>query len=92
MGSVWNPNSWHWEQKNYNVLVKGLIEDKIKTILLDNKEAKVSMTKVTAKGEAELMIRKGKQSVIYDYEVEVEFTGENSENQVEGTFKLVDIN
>jgi activator of HSP90 ATPase len=72
--------------------VKKIIEDKVSSISLSEPNAKVTMTKVNAKGEAELMIRKGKQSVIYDFEVEVEFRGENSENEVEGSFKIVDIN
>ena len=50
------------------------------------------MSKVSGKGEAELMIRKGKQSLIYDFELEVEWRGENSENEVEGTFKVLDVN
>lgn len=72
--------------------MKKIIEDKVSSISLSEPNAKVTMTKVNAKGEAELMIRKGKQSVIYDFEVEVEFRGENSENEVEGSFKIVDIN
>jgi len=30
--------------------------------------------------------------IIFDYEVEVEFRGENSKNEVEGSYKIVDIN
>jgi len=30
--------------------------------------------------------------IIFDYEVEVEFRGSNSENEVEGSYKIVDIN
>ena len=30
--------------------------------------------------------------IIFDYEVEVDFRGENDENEVEGSYKIVDIN
>ena len=57
---MWNPNSWHWEQKNYSDKVKDLVEHKIKSVLLESRTAKVTFTKISPKGEAELMIRKGK--------------------------------
>jgi len=57
---VWNPNSWHWERKNYNQKVKELVESKVLSIELSIPTCKVVHTKATAKGEAEVNIRKGK--------------------------------
>lgn len=31
-GSIWNPNSWHWEMKNYTETAKKLIEEKVLTM------------------------------------------------------------
>lgn len=28
-GSVWNPNSWHWETKNYTEPAKAYVKEKI---------------------------------------------------------------
>ena len=28
-GSVWNPNSWHWETKNYLPIAKKIIEENV---------------------------------------------------------------
>lgn len=33
VGSVWNPNSWHWESKNYSQLAKSIIEDKFLSLV-----------------------------------------------------------
>jgi activator of HSP90 ATPase len=65
---------------------------KLQQIELSSSTAKITFTKISPKGEAELMIRKGKQAIIYEYEVEVEFRAENSQNEVEGSFKINDIN
>lgn len=29
VGSLWNPNSWHWENKNYTEKAKELLKKKI---------------------------------------------------------------
>jgi activator of HSP90 ATPase len=34
VGSVWNPNSWHWESKNYSQLAKAIIEEKFLGLVL----------------------------------------------------------
>ncbi len=33
-GSVWNPNSWHWEQKNYTEISKKILEEKFLSLKL----------------------------------------------------------
>ena len=39
-GSIWNPNSWHWENKNYTKQAKEYINSKI----LDHKFKKGDIT------------------------------------------------
>lgn len=34
VGSIWNVNNWHWEQKNYTLIAKKLLSEEIKKILL----------------------------------------------------------
>lgn len=35
-GSIWNPNSWHWEMKNYTELSKEIIKQKITEMEIKN--------------------------------------------------------
>ena len=44
------------------------------------------------KGEAQINIRKGKQIVVYEYELEVEFRAETQVDDCEGNFRVVEIN
>ena len=48
------------------------------------------VTKLT--GEAQINIRKGKQIIIYEYELECDWRGETLADECEGNFKIVDIN
>ena len=43
-------------------------------------------------GEAEICIRKGKQIICYEFEMEVNFRGESGIDECEGNFKLHDLN
>ncbi|CAD8071615.1 unnamed protein product [Paramecium sonneborni] len=92
-GSIWNPNSWHWEEKNYTTIAKQIIEQKIKSIkvesggiILTNQEIK------SISGDAHINIRKGKQVLVYDFDIEVEWRGQNENDEVEGTYKIKDFN
>lgn len=46
-GSIWNPNSWHWEMKNYTAVAKPLVEEKL--LGMEIKEGGISIisTKVS---------------------------------------------
>ena len=50
----------------------------------------IKLSKV--KGEAQINIRKGKQIVVYEYELEVEFRAESQVDDCEGNFRVVEIN
>ncbi len=61
VGSIWNPNSWHWEQKNYTPAAKKLLEQKILALRLEEGGILVTNHKIKSiTGDAEINVRKGK--------------------------------
>ena len=96
-GSIWNPNSWHWEMKNYTTVSKKLIEDKVAkldikddTFVINNSNTKFN------KAEAEVSIRKGKQHLVYEFEIEVSFVAKYrselaSGEPIEGSYSVKEI-
>ncbi|KRW99213.1 Activator of Hsp90 ATPase, N-terminal [Pseudocohnilembus persalinus] len=92
-GSLWNPGNWHWESKNYTEIAKKLLEEKIKTIKLEQDGIVIENTEVKSiKGEAEINIRKSKQIFCYDFEVQIEWTAKSQDDVAEGTYTMKDIN
>ncbi|CAK71525.1 unnamed protein product (macronuclear) [Paramecium tetraurelia] len=92
-GSIWNPNSWHWEEKNYTTIARQLIEQKIKAIKVESGD--IILTNIELKsisGDAQVNIRKGKQVLVYDFDIEVEWRGSNESDEAEGTYKIKDLN
>ena len=56
-------------------------------------DIKFTITNVNkVKGEAQISIRKGKQIVVFEYEVECSFRGETQTDDCEGNFRVNDIN
>lgn len=93
VGSVWNPNNWHWENKNYTEVAKGLISSKLTNYTWEKDGITVILNKVDKiKGEASINIRKGKQIITYEFEMEVEWSAENEVDSCDGTFKLTELN
>jgi activator of HSP90 ATPase len=45
-GSIWNPNSWHWEMKNYTDVAKKLVEGKILEMEIREADVVITNTKV----------------------------------------------
>lgn len=69
-GSVWNTNSYHWEEKSVNKWA----EEKLKAVLSGFthqwQDAKFIIKEIKEfKGEASVSIRKGKKIVAYDYAI-----------------------
>ncbi|CAD8062194.1 unnamed protein product [Paramecium sonneborni] len=92
-GSIWNPNSWHWEEKNYTPISKQLIESKIKSTKVESGDITLLNQEVKSiTGDAQVNIRKGKQVLIYDFDIEVEWHGVNKDHEAEGTYKIKDLN
>ena len=92
-GSIWNVNSWHWEMKNYTEVTKKLLEEKLLKLAYDGPEGiKITHTKVRfPKAEAEINVRKGKQILVYDFELEVDTLAENDEEESKGSYRIREV-
>jgi len=81
-GSVWNNNSYHWEQKS----VDKWSEETLKRILSlfyykqDRATYKIKEIK-DFKGESSISIRKGKKIVTYEYAVKLVWTCDLADEQ-----------
>ena len=91
-GSIWNKNSWHWEEKNYNKWAKEWLTEHFSALTvtcLAPEETSVNVTKVKKlEGEASLTIRKQKQIHVFHYDVELEFKAEAGDRWTEGKVKV----
>ena len=91
-GSIWNPNSWHWEMKNYTIVAKEILQQKITDMEIKTEDYTLKNTKVKfEKAEAEVSIRKGKQYLVYQFELEVSFNAESEGDEIQGTYEVKEI-
>jgi activator of HSP90 ATPase len=61
VGSIWNKNSWHWEERNYTELAKKWLQENLVRIEVENKEQQVRVCLYEVKsidGNASITIRK----------------------------------
>lgn len=92
-GSIWNVNNWHWENKNYTEIGKDYLKQKIEGHSFNRDDLTFTLSRVTKiNGDAQINIRKGKQIVIYEFELEGEFRAESDVDECSGNFKVNDIN
>ena len=90
-GSIWNANSWHWEEKNYNRWAKDALSERIAAIVLQEGDLvfRVTSPLTRIEGEAAVNIRKGKQIVLYSFDIEAQWTLTSPDTEVaKGNFKL----
>lgn len=66
-GSVWNKNSWHWEEKNYNKWGESYIENKLKQVRIQKDAFIIYLERINIKGSTSVSIRKGKQIASFEY-------------------------
>lgn len=105
-GSVWNTNSWHWEEKpetNWVIdrLTKMIEELSFKYSDQGNSNLiPVSFSEIKVTGEASSSVRKSKKICVLDCNVNGKFNatiqegiiGSNKELNLNGTFSLSEIN
>lgn len=90
-GSIWNVNSWHWEMKNYTAPAKAILEKKILEQVFEvAPDLKVHHLKVNfIKAECEINVRKGKQILVYDFDLEITVKGTPNVMQVKIKVKTI---
>lgn len=71
-GSVWNNNSYHWEQKSVDKWADETLKSCLSLFQFKHEKAVLRVTEVKdLKGEASVSIRKQKKIVTYDYSVKL---------------------
>lgn len=92
-GSIWNVNSWHWEMKNYTEQTKKILQQKFLNLAYEGSDGiKITHTKVKfAKAQAEVNIRKGKQILIYDFQLDLDVLAENDTEESKGSYRVKEI-
>lgn len=69
-GSVWNTNSYHWEEKSVNKWAEDTLKKVLSTFTYKWNDAVMTIKEIkTFKGESSVSIRKGKKIVSYDYNI-----------------------
>lgn len=69
-GSVWNTNSYHWEEKSVATWADDTLKATISAFTHKMNDATLSIAEITTlTGEASVSIRKGKKIVSFDYNI-----------------------
>ena len=69
-GSVWNTNSYHWEEKSVNTWANDTLRQVISAFTHTMNDATLSIIEITSlNGESSVSIRKGKKLITYDYQI-----------------------
>ena len=62
-GSIWNKNSWHWEERNYTELAKKILNEHLVKIVFETEAPPATISLYEVKkldGSASITIRKQK--------------------------------
>lgn len=88
-GSVWNNNSYHWEQKSVDKWSEDTLKKILGTFYFKLENATLSIKEVKdLKGESSVSIRKQKKIVTYDYNIRLLWKcdmGDSTNTKVIGT-------
>lgn len=77
-GSIWNNNSWFYEEKNYTAFAKEYLSKELPKLFVSKDDIYVRLYEVKSiEGAASVTIRKQKQIFLYDFEIEVYFDAKN---------------
>ena len=73
-GSIWNNNSWFYEEKNFTKFATGWLQDNIPKLEITKDGILVRLYEVKEiEGQASVTIRKQKQIFLFDFELEIYF-------------------
>ena len=75
-GSIWNPNSWHWENLNFNKFAVEQLTELLQGVEVSNDKAEARIYEVRyVRGECDVHIRKGRRIPIFDLEIKCRWRG-----------------
>ena len=91
--SLWNKNSWHWEEKNANIWAIEYIKNKFNNLKFNLNNINYYIHEVKLTGEAFVNLRKSKKYYGYELNGKLKFKGDNNNNEViyEGSIELPEI-
>ncbi|KYO02556.1 activator of Hsp90 ATPase [Plasmodium reichenowi] len=72
-GSVWNSNSWHWEERNYNKWAESYIKYNLSNLKIEKEDLTIYFDNLQVSGNACVSIRKGKQINSFEYVIKFEW-------------------
>ena len=97
-GSIWNKNSWHWEDKNYSKVAEDFLRARIPQVTVQetNPPCTIQLYDLkTIKGSAQVTIRKQKSIFLFEYDLDIYFRavseGEDKE-EAKGLIHLKELN
>ena len=76
-GSVWNKNSWHWEEKDYNKIANEKLREFLEGLTMKSASGEViRVHDVEPSGFASISVRKGKKVVVFEYNLTMKFSSD----------------
>ena len=94
-GSVWNPNSYFWEEKNLNKWSQEKIQEFLGSFVHTVPGGSLKVTQCDITGDSSASIRKGKKIIVFDYEIDlkwkIDLKWDDNEAVVTGHFKLPEV-
>jgi activator of HSP90 ATPase len=90
-GSVWNNNSYHWEQKSVETWSQDTLKATLGSFYFKYENATLKIKEVKeVKGDSSVSIRKGKKITTYDYNIKLVWKldmGDDTNTKVIGTIE-----
>ena len=97
-GSVWNTNSYHWEEKSVATWANDTLRAVLSGFTHRMSDVTMSVTEIaTLSGEASVSIRKGKKIISFDYNMDLKWKAVladaegNQVSQLEGKYVLPEV-
>lgn len=92
-GSIWNNNSWFYEEKNFTKFAEQFLRDEMSKLTVTKGDITVRLYEVKSiEGAASVTIRKQKQIFLYDFELEIYFDAHRGEEKCQGKVKVHEFN
>jgi activator of HSP90 ATPase len=96
-GSIWNSNSWHWEDKNYTQTSHAFLKEHLPKVALKKDDFEIKLYDVKEiKGDSQVTIRKKKSIFLYEFDIDIYFKATRrdgeGDNKVQGQVHMKEIN